>query len=78
MNDVLDVVIYDRRRWWGYRPKRQVRLLPISDDHPVFRLYNDDRGEYTVTMADVLAVGVPKDSPRGHAYVLLEPGDRKP
>ena len=48
------------------------------DDHALFRHYTHRHGQQTVTMADVLAVGVPEGSPRGHAYVMLDQGDRAP
>ena len=67
--EVVRGVIYDGPRGEA----RYVRLLRIPDDHVIFELEDS-----TVTMGEVLAVGVPVGTPRGEAYVVLEPGDREP
>ncbi len=65
--ELVRAVIYDGKR------KREVRLLPIPDDHPIY-----EREGLIVTMGEVLAVGIPSGTPVGAAYVVLNPGDREP
>ena len=66
--ELVHAIVYD-----GEPAGRPVRLLLIPDDHVIF-----EREGFTLTMGEVLAVGLPGNISAGTAYVMLEPGDRDP